>query len=189
MVFCIVVELIYNPWHSVSLYFEEWERQLIMKLHGSIVICIGIDVNSLFSAWQEKSAASLSPHGSNNIQSLARDISQISDKPNCNKNSSINTYLNFVYLHYIYKYIYLRTLHAHLHTTPADTVHTPHTDEWLVASKNGFHNLWFQSFYVFILFKRLILPNCENCHFGCFWVSEHLLHFLYENVALGSVII
>lgn len=31
--------------------------------------------------------------------------------------------------------IYLRTLHAHLHTTPADTVHTPHTDEWLVASK------------------------------------------------------
>lgn len=38
-----------------------------------------------------------------------------------------------MYLHYIY--IYLRTLHAHLHTTPADTVHTPHTDEWLVASK------------------------------------------------------
>lgn len=31
--------------------------------------------------------------------------------------------------------IYLRTLHAHLHTTPADTVHTPHTDEWLEPSK------------------------------------------------------
>lgn len=107
-----------------------------MKLHGSIVICIGIDVNSLFSAWQQKSVRLLCPpRGSDNNQSLARDISQMSDKPNCNKNSSINTYLNFVYLHYIYRYIYLRTLHAHLHTTPADTVHTPHTDEWLVASK------------------------------------------------------
>lgn len=38
-----------------------------------------------------------------------------------------------MYLHFIY--IYLRTLHAHLHTTPAYTVHTPHTDEWLVASE------------------------------------------------------
>lgn len=31
--------------------------------------------------------------------------------------------------------MYLRTHHAHLHTTPADIVHTPHTDKWLVASK------------------------------------------------------
>lgn len=117
------------------------------------MICIGIDVNSLLSDWQEKSVRLLCPlMGLNNNQSLARDISQISDKPNCNKNSSINLYLNFVYLHYIYRYIYLRTLHAHLHTTPADTVHTPHTDEWLAASKIVSIIFGFEIVLLFILF-------------------------------------
>lgn len=78
----------------------------------------------------------------------------------------------------IYKYnnnIYLRTLHAHLHTTPADTVHTPHTDEWLVASKIvsiicrfllvyfsktwKFQPVWlfFFGFFCFFLFTALFL--------------------------------
>lgn len=93
---------------------------------GPLWWCFGIDVYSLSSA-SEVSTAYLFI----NSQSLARDISQTNNKPNCNKNSSIYTWI-FTCLHL---YIYLRTLHAHLHTTPADTVYTPHTDEWLRASK------------------------------------------------------
>lgn len=74
-----------------------------------------------------------------------------------------------MYLHYIYIYIYLHTLHAHLHTTPADTVHTPHTDEWLAASKMvsivfGLKKVVILSFYL----EVLLFSKCENQHFGCF---------------------
>ncbi len=106
-----------------------------MILHGSIVVCLGIDVNSLSSAWPGRSTPLLRPllgliptrvwlgiHG--------RQVTSLT----ATKSSSINIYLNFdVFAFYIY--IYLRTLHAHLHTTPAYTVHTPHTDEWLAASE------------------------------------------------------
>lgn len=106
-----------------------------MILHGSIVICIGIDVNSLSSAWLGRSTTLLHP-----LLGLIttrvwlgihrRQVTSLT----ATKSSSINIYLNFdVFAFYIY--IYLRTLHAHLHTTPAYTVHTPHTDEWLVASE------------------------------------------------------
>lgn len=50
-------------------------------------------------------------------------------------------------------YIYLRTLHAHLHTTPADTVYTPHTDEWLRASK-GFPESLNRKMIFFFFFLR-----------------------------------
>lgn len=113
---------------------------------GPLWWCFGIDVYSLSSA-SEVSTAYLF-----NSQSLARDISQTNDKPNCNKNSSIYTWI-FTCLHL---YIYLRTLHAHLHTTPADTVYTPHTDEWLRASKTisrvfkWKYNFEFSFFFAFL---------------------------------------
>lgn len=103
-----------------------------MILHGSIVVCIGIDVNSLSSARRPR----VGPRVTTRVW-LGIHLTT-SDKPNCNKkkNSSMGIYLNFgVFAFYIYIYIYLRTLHAHLHTTPADTVHTPHADEWLVTSR------------------------------------------------------
>lgn len=54
-----------------------------MVLHGSVVICLGIDVNSRSSAWLGKICAASS--WVYNKQSLARDTCQTSDEPNCNK--------------------------------------------------------------------------------------------------------
>lgn len=72
---------------------------------------------------------------------------------------------------YIY-IIYICTLHAHLHTTPADTVHTPHTDEWPAASKWIFMIGWFLFLFVFFLsffpgrvtfsFWSIFVPRIED---------------------------
>lgn len=99
------------------------------------MICLGIDVNSRSSAWLRKSAPLLRGSITSRVW-LGIHVRQVTSLT-ATKNSSITTYLDFYVfaLYMIYKYIYLRTLHAHLHTTPADTVYTPHTDEWLEASK------------------------------------------------------
>ena len=88
-------------------------------------MCLGADVNSLILRLRVPSRAEEQPE-------IWLGIYLMSDEPNCNKNSSMDIYLNFD-VFALYMNIYLHTLHAHLHTTPADTVYTPHTDEWLVA--------------------------------------------------------
>lgn len=104
-----------------------------MILHGFIVICV--DVNCLFSAWQGRSAPL--PRVSNDKWCLAGDGAQRNNKPNCNRNSSISVYLNFGVFS-LYKYIYIN-IFAHTSCTLAytsrHTVHTPHTDKWLVVTK------------------------------------------------------
>lgn len=129
-------------------------------------LCLGIDVNSLSSARLGKSTPLLIT----GRVWLGIYVKKTSDEPNCNKKFKYKLlYLDFdVFALYIY--IYLRTLHAHLHTTPADTVHTPHTDEWLVASKLfsiAFGNE--KSSYSWLLFWSFALLQCEKSRFGCFF--------------------
>lgn len=55
-----------------------------------------------------------------------------------------------MYLHFVY-------VCAHLHTTSADTVHTPHTDEWLVASKIVFHGHWNEKVVILSFYFEVLL--------------------------------
>lgn len=154
-----------------------------MILHGSIVICIGIDVNSLSSAWLGKSTPLFCPLVGliTTRVWLGIYLRQVTSLT-ATKNSSINIYLDFDVFAF---YIYLRTLHAHLHTTPADTVHTPHTDEWLVASK--LFSIVFRmkkSSYSFILFLSFALLHSVKkmplwlFFFFCFRALT-VVYFLY----------
>lgn len=137
--------------------------------------------------------------GSNDDQSLARDMCQTSDEPNCDRKFKYNYIFEFLCICIIY-IIYLRTLHAHLHTTPADTVHTPHTDEWLVASEIvsmvfGMANVGF--FHLVLKFS--FSPSVEIAILAVFLIclvfffflfqSTWYIFFLYKNVTLGSVLI
>lgn len=83
-----MVELMYNLRHFISLWFRGMGTTavfwgvvfllLFFFLHGIIVICFGIDVNSLSSARLGGACATCG-------SGLARDTSQSSDKPKCKK--------------------------------------------------------------------------------------------------------
>lgn len=85
-----MVELMYNLRHFISLWFRGMGTTAVFWgffsssfffLHGIIVICFGIDVNSLSSARLGGGGGACATCGSG----LARDTSQSSDKPKCKK--------------------------------------------------------------------------------------------------------
>lgn len=83
-----------------------------------------------------------------------------------------------MYLHFIY--IYLRTLHAHLHTTPAYTVHTPHTDEWLVASEIVSIDFEIKKeFFSHFIFKFSFSRSVNIAILAFFFVSKRFIFFLF----------
>jgi hypothetical protein len=102
------------------------------------------------------------PCGSRNSQDLAGDISlrQVTSLTATETSST--------------EYIFAHTLHAHLHTTPADTVHTPHTDEWLVECGNGFHN---HRDYLFLEWLPRKFENSLHFLYQCTFVKEIVLLF------------
>lgn len=169
--------------------FEEWEWQLLMILHGSIVKCMGIDVNSLSSAWLEKSTPLLRPHvGLITNQSLARDISQTSDKPNCNKKFKYKYIFEFwcICIIYIHKYIFAHTSCTLAYNTSRHCTHTSH--RWVARSKeNRFHSLWDEKKKVVILsfyFLKLIMKIAILAVFV--FQSTYGIIFIFKNVAQFS---
>lgn len=145
-------------------------------LHGPVVICrVGIDVNSLSSAWPRK----VLPFSFNTKQSLAGDMSPI--KWQSNNDRKKNSSMKFIFEFWCICIIYTRTcahFHAHLQTTPADTVHTPHTDEWLVAIKQFPQRLEWKK--IMFIFGLEVFSKCGNSHIWPFFVWENLLYLLMK---------
>lgn len=124
LVFRIVVELIYN---LMAFYITISLRNGNCFCMGSIVICIGGDVNSLSAA---------------NNQSLARDVSLKWRSLTATKKFKY-IYLNFdVFALYIYMNIFAHTSCTLAYNTSRHCTHTSH--RWVASSKwNSFLcSLW-----------------------------------------------